>query len=126
MKEPVEKPQWDRGKIFLFFLTLFILAAIGFELRSIILGDKANITPQASKNLSDVKGANTSQISMPNIKQDVQGQISNLKNEAANINLVDVATSSPQVQKIINDLKALQNYPSNKLKDTCVSICNRL
>lgn len=125
-KEVVDKPQWDKGKIFLFFITLIILAIIGFELRSIILGDKANIASESQKNLSDVKGANTENVSMPNIKQDVQGQINNLKNEAANINLVDVATSSPQVQKVINDLKALKNYPSNKLKDTCVKICNGL
>lgn len=126
MKEPIDKPQWDRGKIFLFIFTLIILAVIGFELRSIILGDKANIVSQAPKNLSDVKGASTQNISMPNIKQDVQGQINNLKNEAANINLVDVATSSPQVQKVINDLKALKNLPQDKLKETCTNICNRL
>ena len=125
-KEPVEKPQWDKGRIFLFLLTVIILAVIGFELKSIILGDKVSPAQQAAKNLSDVKGASTEQVSMPNIKQDIQKQINNLKNEAANINLIDVASSSPQVQKVINDLKALQNYPSNKLKDTCISICNRL
>lgn len=126
IKEAIEKPQWDKGKIVLFFITLLILVAIGFEARSIILGDKANIPEQPAKNLSSVKGASTEQFQAPDIRQNVQSEISNLKNEAANINLVDVASSSPQVQKVINDLKALQNYPQDKLKETCTKICNGL
>ena len=125
-KEQVEKPQWDRGKILLFFITLIILFIIGFEVRSIILGDKVNTQSKQPQNLSSVKGASTEQIQVPNLKQNVQGEINNLKNEAANINLIDVASSSPQVQKVINDLKALQNYPQDKLKDTCTKICNGL
>jgi conjugal transfer/entry exclusion protein len=76
---------------------------------------------------TDVKGASTS---VPNpvsdIKSNIQNQIDSLKNEAQNINVVDMATSSPQVQKVINDLKAVQDYPKNQLRQTCEKICSGL
>ena len=74
-----------------------------------------------------VKGASTQSLpALPDVKQSIQNQIDNLKNEAQNINVVDIATSSPQVQKVINDLKAIQNYPQNQLKTTCEKICSGL
>jgi hypothetical protein len=36
---------------------------------------------------------------------------------------MEVASSSPQVQKILNDIKALQQYPANQIKDLCRKIC---
>jgi hypothetical protein len=84
-------------------------------------------TPSPSLSATGVKGANTESISpLPDIKQGIQNQIDSLKSEAQNINVVDIATSSPQVQKVINDLKAIQDYPKNQLKTTCEKICSGL
>jgi hypothetical protein len=70
----------------------------------------------------DIKGAATQVV--PNIKNSVADQLNNLKSEAQNVDLVEIASSSPQVQKVINDLKALQDYPKNQVKATCEQICN--
>lgn len=115
-----EEIEWDKKKIILFLIAAIALIGIGFELKTIIFGDST--TPTAVK--TDVKGASTENV--PSIKKGIQDQINNLKSEAQNINVVDVATSSPQVQKVINDLKGLQDYPKNQLKATCENICNGL
>lgn len=127
MKESKEKIQWDRKKIILFIITLFILLFALYEAKTIVL-DK-NVS-QVQKNPlitnQNVKGAQAIQSPTQDIRSNVSQQINSLRNEASNINVLDIATSSPQVQKIINDLKALQDYPSNQLRETCVNICNRL
>jgi len=69
-----------------------------------------------------VKGAATEVSS--GIKNSVQNQLDNLKAEAQNVDLTEIASSSPQMQKVVNDLKALQDYPKNQVKATCEQICN--
>ena len=121
MKEPPEvQAQWDKKKIILFLLAAVILIGIGFEAKDLILG--ANVSPAVSVNKPDVKGAAVQVV--PDIKNSVQNQLNTLKSEAQGVDLVEIASSSPQVQKVINDLKALQNYPKNQVKATCEQICN--
>jgi hypothetical protein len=121
MKEaPKEELQWDKKKILLFLIAAVVLIGIGFEGRNLILG--TSVQPSVPVVKPDVKGVATEIV--PNIKNNVQDQLDNLKTEAQSVNLVEIASSSPQVQKVINDLKALQNYPKNQVKTTCQQICN--
>lgn len=124
MKEREEKIEWDKKKIILFSVGVIILLGIGLVAKEMIF---AGAQTQNSPVTNDaVKGASTQTNPLPDIKSNVQNQINSLKNEAQNINVVDIATSSPQVQKVINDLKAIQNYPQNQLKATCEKICSGL
>ena len=127
MKEPKEKIEWDKKKIILFVI-FFVLLLVGLGALKVMVLDKNSLQDKNSSVVSsqEVKAAETSSLNAQTIKNNIQGQIKSLKDEANNIDVVSIATSSPQVQKIINDLKALQNYPSNQLKETCVNICNRL
>lgn len=123
MKEaPKEELQWDKKKILLFLIAAVVLIGIGFEAKDVILG--TNINPSVSVPKPNVKGTAT-QVSS-NIKNSVQDQLDNLKTEAQNVDLEEIASSSPQVQKVINDLKAVQDYPKNQLKATCEQVCNGL
>jgi len=110
--------QWDKKKIIFFSILTVVLLILGYALKDSILGKstKQNLTAQS------IKGVST-QI---DLRKGVQDQINTIKEEAGNINLVDVATSSPQVQKVINDLKALKEYPNNQLKQTCMNVCSKL
>ncbi len=125
MKElPKEDSQWDKKKIILFLIAAIVLIGIGFEAKSLFLGTGVAPSSPVSVPKPDVKGA-TTQVGS-DIKNSVQSQLDNLKTEAQNIDFVEIASSSPQVQKVINDLKAVQDYPKNQLKATCEQICNGL
>jgi hypothetical protein len=113
----IESP-WDKKKIIFFSILTIVLLILGFAVKDSILGKSYIQNPK----IQNVKSVGT-QI---NLRKDVQDQINTLKEEAGNINLVDVATSSPQVQKVINDLKALKDYPNNQLKQTCMNVCSKL
>jgi hypothetical protein len=121
MKESAkEEVQWDKKKIILFLVAAILLIGIGFEAKDMILGK--SVSPSVSISKPDIKGAAVQVV--PDIKNNVQSQLDNLKTEAQGVNLVEIASSSPQVQKVINDLKALQDYPKNQVKATCQQICN--
>ena len=130
MKEQRQKEEveWDKKKIFLFLIAAIILVIVGFQVKTLTLGENAS-KPQdlASSNKSDVKGKSTKvQSPAEDIKKNIQNEINSLKNEASNINLIEIASSSAQVQKVINDLKALQDYPSNQIKEVCEKVCSGL
>jgi hypothetical protein len=111
-----DESEWDRKKIVFFTILIIILLIFGFSFKNSILGttsNKLSISPKINAPKID-------------IKKNVQDQIQTLKDEATNINVVDIATSSPQVQKVINDLKALKDYPNNQLKKSCINLCSKL
>ena len=124
MKEREEKIEWDKKKIILFSVGVIILLGIGLVVKEMMFA--GGQTQSSSVTNTAVKGASTQTNPFPDIKSSIQNQVDSLKNEAQNINVVDIATSSPQVQKVINDLKAIQNYPQNQLKVTCEKICSGL
>lgn len=127
-KEIKEESQWDKRKIILFSIAVVVLLGTGYELRAMVLNINSQVPIDSRIKIQPgVKGASTqNQSPVQDFKQNVQSQISGLKNEAQNINLIDIASSSPQVQKVIRDLKTLQSYPSDQLKETCQKVCNGL
>lgn len=130
MKEQKKKDEieWDKKKILLFLFSVLFLIVAAYGLKTMLLGQDIKPTNfYLPKVKTDVKGESTKVPSRPqDIKKNIQNEINSLKNEASNINLIEIASSSPQVQKVINDLKAIQNYPSTQLKETCEKICSGL
>ncbi len=124
MKEREEKLEWDKKKILFFLGAITLLLFAAYILKEEFLSSQTSTAPM---NKAEVEGVSTQDpLTAPEIKKNIQNQITNLQTEAEKINVVDIATSSPQVQKVINDLKALQDYPKSQLKTTCEQICNSL
>lgn len=122
-EEVKEESEWDKKKIILFAIAALVLLGIGFELKSYIAGDSQIPTLQKES----VKGAQTeADNKLPSIKKGIQDQISSLQDQARNINLTEIASSSPQVQKVIKDLQTLKDLPQNQIKSTCMQICSGL
>jgi hypothetical protein len=117
--------EWDKKRIVIFLFIFIFLIFGAYQLKSIIFGD--SITPSKETSIKqDVRGVSIQEPPGESFKKSVQEQISNIKEDAQSINVADIASSSPQVQKIINDLKSLQDYPSNQIKDVCQKVCSGL
>lgn len=124
MKElkPIEEESWNKKRVLLGFVVLAVLIAGALTFKSLVL-DK-NQGPKTA-----VEGASVSVENTPSpipIKANIQDQIDTLQKEASNINITDIATSSPQVQKVLNDLKSIQGLPQNQAKSFCQQVCNNL
>lgn len=116
MKTLKQEDNWDKKKIIIF--SIAVIGILLFFSYRLIDFSSTHVPPPAPES---VKG-----ISADDLSKGFQETIQNLQQEAQNLDVEDVATSSPQVQKIINDLKALKDVPKSQLKSTCQNICSGL
>ncbi|OGH06412.1 MAG: hypothetical protein A2W22_06425 [Candidatus Levybacteria bacterium RBG_16_35_11] len=121
--KPVNKRRTsDKRKVAL--ISIASLAVIIF----LILGstsannNKTNQSPKKGVKSSTAKSI----IPVNEIKSAVEDKIGVIQEEAKDIDLAEVASSSPQIQKIIKDLKSLENYPADQAKSLCEKICSGL
>lgn len=56
----------------------------------------------------------------------VQERLEKIKEQVADLSATDLMTSSPQVEKVMQDLEKLKQYPKNQVKDACRNICEGL
>ena len=89
---------------------------------------KTRVFTDQSQQLKSVEGANTeTNVPQPNLganlQETVKEKINDLKQEVSGLNIMEIASSSPQMQKVLNDIKDLQQYPTNQVKELCRKIC---
>ena len=116
---PVEE-FWDLKKIILGIVIIVVFAGVLYLAKDKI---EENLT-SLEKPLGEVEGAKVNKVS--EARDDVKERLEMIKREIANLNAIDIASSSPQVQKIIKDLQDLQSYPSTQIKDICQNMCKSL
>lgn len=127
MEETQTYEAWDIKKI---LTALILLVILGLSFKVMVLDKKtfSNLSNTSEK----VQGASTQETPIPapvssdSLQRTVQTGLNNLKNEVNNINVVEIATSTPAVQKVITDIKNLQNLPQSQAKQVCLQICNGL
>lgn len=121
--EPVEEV-WSFKKIFIGVIVLTIIVG------GLAYWNKDSLIALKSTGLitrDNVKGANTRDVqprSISEINSEVQNRVNTLKEQVNSLNATEVATTSPQVQKILQDLKSLEQYPKNQAKEACIRVCN--
>lgn len=130
---------WDKKKIIVTFVICLGLFVAGYGAKVFVL-DKfnQNSTKTISSAPPSVEGASTdssgtpqpsidtSAISVPDVKATAQQKLDDIKSQVDNLSVNDIASSSPQVQKVINDLKSLQSYPKDQAKQMCDNLCKSL
>lgn len=126
MDELQVKETWDIKKI---LAGIILLVALALSVKSFVLDEKTSEAPSAKS--TAVEGINIQQSPSPSpqfssvdIKKDVQLKLNDLKKQVDNINVVEIATSTPAVKKVISDLKNLQEVPQNQAKEACFKICS--
>lgn len=130
VKADFPQEKWNKKKIILTFIILILLIIGGLKLKDYLLN--SNSSPGGSSTSESVKGASVSvgpTVTLPSaqdIGAGLQSDLNNVKKEIGNINVQDLATSSPQIQKVVNDIKALPAVPGQQAKDICLKICNGL
>lgn len=122
--EKQEEEKWDLKKIALLAL---VLAISFFALKTFVLDKNTSFKSLLKKGSSEVQGTATESVPPQlNLQREVQNKLSDIKKEVNNINVADIASSSPQVQKVLNDIKNLQDLPQSQAKDACLKICSGL
>ncbi|MBI2614004.1 MAG: hypothetical protein HYW62_04510 [Candidatus Levybacteria bacterium] len=125
MEEVKSEQSWNKKRIFAAVLLLTLLAVGGYFFKTRVLGTNSSFSnpfrsvKSASSEQNNGNGGNLN----VGLQKVVKDQLDNLKQEVSKLNIAEVASSSPQVQKIINDIKSLEQYPTNQVKEICRQIC---
>lgn len=123
-----EEEAWDIKKIFIGIVILFFLAGTAYAAKSFFL-DKQKKTTVAGASVEREKvfipTENQPSFSFPS-QSDIQQKINDIRQDVVKLDALEIASSSPQVQKVLNDIKALGEYPRNQAKDVCQQICSNL
>ncbi len=130
---------WDKKKLAVgSVVVLLIGVAVLYKTHVLVLADnKLAFHSPFATSTGQVAGAETSAVVLPSpsvvssfspssVNKTVQGKLDEIKKEITDLNASDLASSSPQVQKVLSDLKSLQKYPQTQAKDVCEKICGGL
>lgn len=133
--------RWDKKKIIVAVLLLLSFSGTAFAAKKYVLSNEMTSPVRKSvvESVGEVAGAITENknidlkednnqkspfsFSSSGIQEVVQEKLATLKNQVSSLSVDEIASASPQVQKIINDIKALQDYPKNQAKEFCENVC---
>lgn len=116
-----EPPSISKG-VFALVALILILLVVQFSLsanpKGIVKGVKTEkMQVEENEKVSKAK---------ERLQNTIEDQFNDIKNQVTQLDPEDVVQSSPQVQKIIRDLKELQGVPKEELRNVCENMCKSL
>lgn len=127
-KENTLQATWNKKRI-IAAIILLVLFGIGIYLfKTKFLDEKVSLfVTKRQESSSAVKGVNTKKDERSlDIQKAVKEKIKDLKQQASKIDVAEIASSSPQIQKLIKDLSSIKDYPVNQAKEICEKVCGNL
>lgn len=122
-KDIQEEQEWDIKRILIvgFFLIVGLLVVL--ELKNVFLKDTSFLGDAVQNKPVEIKKPN---IKSPgtNFSSQVGSTVEEIKNNVSNLDAAEVATSSPQIQKVLKDIQGIKDLPSNQAREMCLKICS--
>lgn len=116
---------WNKTRIFIAFSLITLLAVGAYFFKTRFLDQ--NLSPKEVKSVKGVSLEDENKNGKENTDIDIQGavkdKLDDLRQEVFGLNIAEIASSSAPIQKIINDIKSLEQYPVNQIKEVCRQIC---
>lgn len=131
-EEDVEEV-WDFRKVAV-GITVLLILIFGAIVGKRILFHQSLSPSSFIPPLPSVKGVSTyfspqnsshTRISLPS-QQDVQNQMQQIQQQVTHLNVNEVATASPQVQKLLKQIEELPAGPVGQVKEACMRLCSQL
>jgi hypothetical protein len=122
-KNNEEEASWSLPKILAGIAFLGIVGWFVYQNKSLILSYNNEPTKDVA-GVQTQRVENNANVSVPHI--DLQEKINEITQQVSNLDIKDVASSSPQVQKVLHDMESLKDLPKSQAKDACMKICSGL
>ncbi len=123
-KEPEDDREWDVRKILVtgFFLVVAFLVAM--QIKDMFFPQIKLLGDATSRKSVQVQKPNIAPPQDLNVQSQVDSTIDQVKKNVSDLNAQDVATSSPQIQKVLHDIQGIKDLPANKAREQCQKICS--
>lgn len=116
-KEEQIEESWNIKRIAVTLIVLLLLIIGG----TFFVKNSFSPDTKSKKALGDVLSAKEDRL-----ENVIQEQFETIKKQAIDIDALEIASSSPEIQKLIDNLKSLKDYPKSQLKKTCEQFCRDL
>lgn len=122
MKKELTDLEWDKKKIAVTLLFVLIAGIIALELRSrflpesIVLGEKTQNKSEIQKPELKTPGVN--------FQTEAKSKINEIKENIDELDPQAIASSSPQIQKVLRDIQGIKDLPANQAREMCLKICS--
>lgn len=134
----LQNSHWDKRRIIIGCVSIVSLLFIGLTAKAYFLDAQKGASTSKNKPIkTNVQGVHSvdedllksseSEDPTPTpivVSNIVQQKLDSIKKQIANLSPQDVASSSPQVQKVLNDIQSLEQYPKNQAREVCQKICS--
>lgn len=124
-KDEEEDLVWDKKRILIGIGIILILLIGAREIKTRFFPETSILGESTTKKANDIRKPDVSSPDL-NISSQVNTSLEDVKENIGNIDPEEVATSSPQIQKVLRDIQGIKNLPVEKAKDACYNICSRL
>ena len=128
MQKLEEFASWNKKRIFIGLIAILaVLTLLGYGIKTFVLGKNIDFfSKKTTLGTSTQKQENASLPSASRLQNSLQQKLDSIKQEVSKLDIAEISSSSPQIQKLIKDLNALKDYPANQAKEICQNICNSL
>lgn len=115
--------EWDKRKILVALILIGFILIIGFEARGIFTNSDSEVLGRSEFNRSEIEKPKVKSPQV-DIENQVESTILDIKESINSLDANEVATSSPQIQKVLKDIQGIKDLPSNQAKEMCLKLCS--
>ena len=124
-KDEEDDLAWDKKRILIAVGLVVLLIIAAREAKGRFFPDTNILGESTTRKVSEIEKPD---VSSPNL--DLQSQVNtsleDVKDSVGNIDPVEVASSSPQIRKVLRDIQGIRNLPVDKARDACYNVCSHL
>lgn len=122
-KEDDSDFEWDKRRIVIGLAILAVLSIGAVELKDYFSGASKNILGESSVPRSSEIEKPSIKSPNINIQTEIGPKIEEIRKTINGLNTAEIASSSPQIQKVLQDIQGIKDLPANQAKEACLKIC---
>ena len=122
--EVEQNQEWDLKRIVIAAALIIVGVVVVLDVKHSFLDQNQGILGAAIQNKPvevikpNIKSPNL------NVSSQIGDKIDQIKSNVSNIDPAQIATSSPQIQKVLRDIQGIKDLPADQAKQQCLKICS--
>lgn len=118
-REMEEEYEWDKKRIAVFLIIFTVIVLAGLELKRTFFPNMSILGVSVKRSVEKPS------IEPPHLNlSQVSSTIEDVKKNVQSLDAAEIASSSPQIQKVLRDIQGIKDLPANQAKEMCLKVCS--